>query len=592
MAVTGSRRRLRSPVLVGTAVALATAVSLAGQDPARSAPSADCPAAVDVSGLAADQPVHGLTVSKGTDPDPFTGKVVGVINDGIFPGIDMVMVRLTSPEIDRVGGIWGGMSGSPVYDANGDLIGAVSYGLALGPSPVAGVTPAAAMEKLLDNGGAATAGRQAVHLSPRAESLLRTDAGVSARQAASGFTRLPTPVAVSGLAGKRLKQVTRRLDLANVIPYSSTAAAAVPETPQEAGIVPGGNLGASLSYGDFSVLGIGTVTMVCGDEVVGFGHPFWWGGKSTLTLHGADAVYVQEDPTLSPFKVANPTGPVGTIDQDRIAGVSGPTGTLPDTTKVTSKASADGRSRTGTTFVSVPTYLPDLATLGVVYNQLAVLDKSGEGSAHLDFTVSGTAGGHRFSLHRGNRFTSQWDIAYESPFEIYATLSTLLNNKFTDLRIDSIDVTSRLTEDVRQYSVGKVQQRRHGSWVTVAKRARVTASPGQTVRLRVTLNSFRDRLGSRTVFLNVPVPAKARAGSMGQLVVRGGNSSWWGRGSGGASSFGDLVKSLENRVRNDQVVADLGLSGPRSGRAGTVDRTRPQPAVVGGRTWFRLVIRP
>src|SRR3954452_22349458 len=135
-----------------TAVAIATAIAAAVSGltpaPAQSEPSSQCPAAYPVGSLSQGQAVTGLTVSKGTEPDDFTGQVIGVLKDGIMPGLDMIMVRLTSPEIDRVG-IWAGMSGSPVYAEDGRLIGAVSYGLALGSSPVAGVTPAADMQDLL-----------------------------------------------------------------------------------------------------------------------------------------------------------------------------------------------------------------------------------------------------------------------------------------------------------------------------------------------------------------------------------------------------------------------------------------------------------
>src|SRR3954454_7416981 len=48
------------------------------------------------------------------------------------------------------------MSGSPVYAEDGRLIGAVSYGLAFGPSPVAGVTLAADMQQLLGDVPAST----------------------------------------------------------------------------------------------------------------------------------------------------------------------------------------------------------------------------------------------------------------------------------------------------------------------------------------------------------------------------------------------------------------------------------------------------
>ena len=52
-------------------------------------------------------PVTGLTVTSGTTPEPFTGKVLGVLQDGIAPDLDMVMVQLVAPTrprstVDRV----------------------------------------------------------------------------------------------------------------------------------------------------------------------------------------------------------------------------------------------------------------------------------------------------------------------------------------------------------------------------------------------------------------------------------------------------------------------------------------------------------
>jgi hypothetical protein len=86
--------------------------------PAQSAePAGDCAARVPVRVVKGDA-VTGLTVTgvdSGTRPESFTGEVLGILDDGIAPDLDMVIMRLSSPEIDRVGGIWSGMSGSPVY---------------------------------------------------------------------------------------------------------------------------------------------------------------------------------------------------------------------------------------------------------------------------------------------------------------------------------------------------------------------------------------------------------------------------------------------------------------------------------------------
>ena len=72
--------------------------------------------------------------------------------------------------------------------------------------------------------------------------------------------------------------------------------------------------------------GLGTITSVCNDRVVGFGHPMDFVGKSTYGLAGADALYIQGDPLGASFKVANIGDVLGTIDQDRMTGISGPLG--------------------------------------------------------------------------------------------------------------------------------------------------------------------------------------------------------------------------------------------------------------------------
>jgi len=99
-----------------------------------------CDTAFPVADLTPDQVVHGLTVTSGTNPSTFDGSVIGVLKDGIEPGVDMVMAKLTSPTISEAG-IWAGMSGSPVYAENGDLIGAVAYTLSFGQTSIAGITP-------------------------------------------------------------------------------------------------------------------------------------------------------------------------------------------------------------------------------------------------------------------------------------------------------------------------------------------------------------------------------------------------------------------------------------------------------------------
>ncbi len=145
-------RGLRVALLTSLALAVPTALVEGGtvQAAHSAALTGDCAVAYPIAELTAGQAVNGLTVTQGVTPTPFTGEVLGVLKDGVLPGIDLVMARLDSTTIQDVGGIWQGMSGSPVYAEDGRLIGAVAYGFSFGPSPVAGITPFSQMQTSLN----------------------------------------------------------------------------------------------------------------------------------------------------------------------------------------------------------------------------------------------------------------------------------------------------------------------------------------------------------------------------------------------------------------------------------------------------------
>lgn len=583
---TARSRRARAGLLASGLTAAGTSLALVA--PAASAPADDCPAPYPVDSVVRDQAVTGLTVDTGTTPAPFTGSVLGVLEGGIGAGMDLIMVRLTSPEIDRVGGIWAGMSGSPVYAEDGRLLGAVAYGFA-GTTPVAGVTPAAEMHALLGRAERTAGAPERVELSPRLQRRALATGEVSERQAETGMSRLPLPVAVSGLQGARqMRKAAERLGVDEARFFRAGSAPAAAVSPEEAGIEPGGTLGASLSYGDFSAVGTGTATMVCGEEVVGFGHYMDWAGTTTMTMHGGDTVYVQEDPAWVPFKVANPSGPVGTISQDRLAGVAGSTGALPDTTAVTSSATSleTGFSRTGSTYASMPEWLPDLAALGVVVNNTRVVDKLGEGTADFSFTVSGTTeGGAPFSLTRANRIRSGWDIGWMSPEELYYTVNLLQRNGFTDVDVDDVTMDTELDVTNLAYRVGKVQAKQGGQWRKATNRP-VRVAAGGILRLRVTLvpdAASADDLSRARRILRVPVGF-----GRGALFVGSEGSPFVSRRSLRPTSFADLLTKLEDRPRSDEVVARFRGGDPRGEPAAT---SRPLDQVVTRGTTVSFIAR-
>lgn len=570
-----------------TLVALTASLGLLAGVPAfsggaaRSAePAPDCKQPFPIADLEAGDPVDGLTVSKGTTPDPFTGTVIGVLDDGIAPGLDMVIMRLTSTEIDRVGGIWQGMSGSPVYAADGRLIGAVAYGLAWGASPVAGVTPFEEMDDYLGTSDVPGKIRVGKGLAER----IADSSDVTARQAAQGFTQLPMPVGVSGLTAKRLDQSNNAdrdyLGQRDTYVVGRTGGAA---SPDPSTVVAGGNLAAALAHGDITAAGVGTATSVCDGRVVGFGHPMTFGGTTTLSLHPADALYVQEDPLGPPFKVANIGDPAGTITDDRLSGITGGFGALPETNTVTSTVTMGDREREGSTYVNVPSAGAEMTFSQHLANHDRVVDGIIPGSAVQSYTIAGTdADGTPFEIGYSDRFQSSYDISFDTAFDTADIVWGLTS--IEGVTVDSVTMTSEVDEDKSAYTVTAVQQRRNGAWVRVTRKAPATVKAGRTLRLRAVLSGPTGTAYANHTFA---VPKRFHD-QKGFVSVTGGN--WLYSEAPYQPTVKKIAKAVAAQVRNDTTQAQFSVSNNR----GELVRTAVSGAVdkvVNGDRWVKVLVR-
>ena len=310
---------------------------------------------------------EGLTVVSGSTPVPFKVDVLGVLDDGVGVGRDMIMIKVSDYDgqhvIDQGRGIWAGMSGSPVY-VEGKLLGAVAWGFTSSPSAIGGVTPA---EDMLDVLGLATTPAKA----KSAAAAGRQGQTVRRRQARPGgqgrcpdtpgltMQQLAIPLAVSGVAPKRIDRLQKDADAAGL---AVRAYAASRHAAPEAGAVPaarpkpGGNFAAAVSYGDITLAGTGTTTAVCGDQALSFGHPFNIAGPVSNGANDADVLSVVIDDVYGSFKMSNIGDDFGTVDQDRWAGIRADLTRTPQMTEVTTTIhNGDShKERTGTTSVVDP----------------------------------------------------------------------------------------------------------------------------------------------------------------------------------------------------------------------------------------------
>ena len=552
------RRRSSALVALTASLGLVAGVPALSGGAAQSAePTPDCAKPFPIVDLEAGDPVDGLTVSKGTTPEPFTGEVIGVLHEGIAPGLDMVIMDLSSPEIDRVGGIWAGMSGSPVYAENGDLIGAVAYGLAYGASPVAGITPFEEMNDYLTE----TAGRPGtISVGKGLADKIARGSDVTARQAAQGFTQLPMALGVSGLTAKRLNQAQGAdRDYLGQHDTYVVGRAAEEDAPDESTIVAGGNLAAALSYGDITAAGVGTATSVCEGRVVGFGHQMFFGGTTTLSLHPADALYVQEESLGAPFKVANLGAESGTITDDRMTGITGVFGALPETTTITSTVSMGERSREGSTFVNIPAAAAEMTFNEHLANHDRVVDGYTGGSAAQGYTITGTdADGSDFEIGFEDRFRSSSDITFDSAFDVADLVWGLTS--IEGVTVDSVTMDSAVSPDKSTYTITGVQQRKNGEWVKVTGKVPATIKAGRTLQLRAVLSGPGV---VRFVGYSFDVP-KRYHDKKGFVYVTGGNWLW--SDAPYQPTVGKIAEAVKAQVRNDETQAQFSISNNKGER--------------------------
>ncbi len=593
------RRRVRGAI--GHAFALAALGAAVCAAPAAAAPPTPplppCARTVSPDRLSDGQKLIGYTVTHGTTVESFDAKVLGIMPGGIDPGRDLVIVKASGPALAQAGGIWFGMSGSPVYTIGGKLVGAVSYGFSA-TSTIAGLTPAADMVGgLLGASGSTGPAPSSVRLSPALRARVEREPGAPAASNSGQMSMLEVPLSLSGVSPQRRASL-RREAIKHHMPFfiPGVAGSSVSEKGlASAPMHPGDSFAAAMSYGDITSAGVGTTTYVCNGEALAFGHPFFFSGPSELGAGPATALGIVEDPLFGPYKLANVTPPSGVVEQDRLEGLQAQLGQAPPLVPIVqhTRVADTGAERTGETDAvqgaggDFGFDLPFVAWMHSFSNIDSVFDQVSGGSSRISFTISGTKerSGKSWSLSRENRWVSGYDISFGSTFELLDTLEALTHQRLAKVAFTGVHIDVDVEQAVRELKVRKVlwSKNRRGY-----RRERVLrVKPGQRLFAKVEMrDSSSHHTRTRKVRLRVP----RHAGGVAIAVVGGGGSGGGGLGgifdcaffgdcgggAGKAKTFDALVKKLESEPRNDDLVATI-----RSRRASS--RTvKHQPEVVKG----------
>ncbi|MGH1564604.1 hypothetical protein [Mumia sp. DW29H23] len=600
-----ARARRRTLTIVAAAATAVTATALAASgpaladDPAAPAPAVGsaCPAAFPASELVRattttpGTTVEGLTVSTGTEADTVTGEFVGTIEDGIAPGVDMLVFKMKGSRItDAAGnvdrGIWAGMSGTPLYAPDGRLVGAVAYGQSSSPSDYAGVTPAADLYRA---GSYATAAPSVAITAKVAASMRAT--GASTTVAAGSMRRLPTPITIpAGVPTSKAQAIAKRAKLKGVTFRNGsgsgrTSTKAIP-------VSAGSNIAAGYSYGSLPLTGVGTTTAVCGSTVYAFGHPMDWMGKTRLSLHGADAVYVEKDLYEGSFKIANVGAPIGTITQDRLAAIVGTLGKAPTGTSVRTTNRFENRTRSSSTTVLSQDWLSTVAAMQSGYDGWTLTDGTFGGQARAYRTIKvRRASGQILTYTRSDLYADRYDITAGAADQLAGDIDSILYNDFEDVTIVDAAQSTSISEGYQAYKVSRVDAKQFGQWIKVAENTGLMARRGGYLRLRVTLVRERGASGpaKKLVNLEVAVPRRKFNRPIGILSVSGGAYSGYEdeyyeeyaeedySTASEATSLPALLAAMSRAEHGNDVTAVLSMG---SGRRAVDKTTRRATATV------------
>ena len=402
------------------------------------------------------------------------------------------------------------------------------------------------------------------------------------------MSRLKTPLSASGLTDRGLRHMQDAIDRQGLpfITYMGSSASNNPPSPG-ARLRPGDSFAAAMSLGDVTTAGIGTTTYVCNGEALAFGHPFNWTGDTTMSIRAADTITIVKDPVFGSYKLANIAEGLGTLSQDRLAGIAGSLGVAPVGSPVTSVVTDLDlkRTRTGRSEAIFPDFLPFLAFTHLFQNVDVTIDRIGGGSSEIEYTIRGTRGdGSPWELVRSTRYASPDDISFDSVVELGFTAQTLQGFEGEEIDVTSVDVPKLDVEKAyRRYDVRRLLVWNGSQYV---EREYAAARPGRTIRLRAVLRPVTGG-ATRNVDLSLKVPANARRS--GYIEVLGG-------GSIGPEipcfivedecvedtdrTFDQVLNAFKNQPPGDAVVARLRLGDAGTLRAQSSVR---EDSVVGGR---------
>jgi hypothetical protein len=309
---------------------------------------------------------------------------------------------------------------------------------------------------------------------------------------------------------------------------SNVPAAQNPNAPLQAGDA----VGVSLVRGDLMLGATGTVTMVDGDRVYAFGHPFFNLGPTEFPMTRA-YVHTLLPSLFTSAKLASIGDIVGVVHQDRATAIAGTLGRGPDLVPVSLTLSPErGPTRTFKFGVVKDQLFTPILTLASIVNTLQAYERE-FGAA--TFTVRGQTNIKGYSpVVLEDIFTGDTPGIGAAAY-VAGPLNILLRNDLAPVQIEGVDLTISSFEEPR---------------------------PGRSVPLHILTRTYRGEEKVRTVPIEVPVNA---TGELSVLVTDGAKLQQIEQRDGRAAqaqNVDQMIRLFNKARRNNRIYIKLLSSAP------------------------------
>ena len=312
--------------------------------------------------------------------------------------------------------------------------------------------------------------------------------------------------------------------------------------------------------GDIQLGALGTVTWVGDDgEILAFGHPFMQRGDSCYFMN--KAWILASLPNLeSAYKVGNIGETIGTITQDRSAGIAGKIGQGPPVVPVYVSVTDGARGVNNSSRVEIiddEVLLPAMLD-AVAYNTVAkTMDREGGGTARFSFRIDGRgAVSGPINVQRENMYYAAAGIGKLINQELVEAGTILTQNKFEKVDIYGVNINIVLDDKAEVAEI-----------ISASAREKEVA-PGDTIHIDVQLQPYRAAKITKTVLFKVP--KDQREGKL-PLTVRGGSSLAWiqnllrkqreegvpAQQKDNRKTLNDFIKSINDADQNNDLIVDI-----------------------------------